>query len=71
MSKPQTLMVQCSCTLRKKFPYTLRLSDHAGGGSPVSLQIDCPFSYEDKCAKKLTVQLPPGKAPDQEVILRE
>ena len=71
MSKTVALTVTCTCKEKKEFIYPVQVENSQNESTIISMQIDCPFSYEKNCAGHLTIQLPPGMKPkNNENILR-
>ena len=70
-SKTVALPVTCNCKDKKKFIYPVQVEEPQSGSAVISMQIECPYSYEKDCIKHLTIQLPPGMKPkNNENILR-
>lgn len=64
MNKTVALPITCSCKDKRAFIHSVQLEHSKNKSIVVSMQIDCPFSYEKNCMRHLTIQLPPGMKPN-------
>lgn len=71
MSTTKSLLITCSCSRHKLFPYVVKLAEPQHSNAVVAVQINCPFNHETYCLKQLTIELPAGMVPkNDENILR-